>query len=38
MSWLDATAVATEDKREVNPGALPEEDDDELDGAVGQRL
>ena len=25
-SWLDARAVATEDKREVNPGLLQEHD------------
>ena len=25
-SWLDARAIATEDKREVNPGLLQEHD------------
>ena len=25
-SWLDARAIATEDKREVNPGLLQEDD------------
>ncbi|KAL7283614.1 hypothetical protein ACG7TL_003049 [Trametes sanguinea] len=38
-SWLDARGIATEDKREVNPGLLPHEDEwaDEVESpAVGR--